>query len=245
MLSPMPAPSPARATPLHCIGHSHVTCVAQAARIAETSLQAWNFWEMPGAVERADGEPRLSPTMSQQVQQIDGPVFSLIGGAAHGVLGMLVHPRRFDFVLAEEPGLALDAAAELIPCVAVQRTLEALMSDYLILMAQVNSLCQGPMFHIESPPPFADAQRMQQDIPWDMYPGMLHEISSAPLRYKLWRLHSSILREWCAAAGAGFVPAPPATMDQNGFMLEAFYGDGAHANAAYGELVLAQMRRLA
>jgi hypothetical protein len=86
---------------------------------------------------------------------------------------------------------------------------------------------------------------MHADVPWGMYPGMCQEISPAPFRYKLWRLHSQIVGEWCDGAAVAFVTSPPASIDEAGFMREPYYGDGAHANAAYGELVLEQMRRLA
>ena len=231
--------------PLWCIGHSHVTCVARAAEVTGTPLQALNFWGMPGAIEQDDGVSRLSSALEQQLRQHEGTVFSMIGGAAHGVLGMLVHPRRFDFVLPAQPALPLDPAAEMLPALVVRRMLESLMMDYLALMTQVHRLCKGRLFHLESPPPSADVWRMQADIPWDMYPGMCHEISPAYFRYKLWCLHSQIVSDWCAGAGATFVRCPPQSVDESGFMRDSYYGDGAHANAAYGELVLEQMRQLA
>lgn len=231
--------------PMLCIGHSHVACVARAAVVGGIPLQALNFWEMPDAIVREDDVPRLSASLEQRLVQHAGPVFSMIGGAAHNVLGMLVHPRRFDFVLPAQTSLPLDPAAELLPALAVRRVLESLACEYLALMAAVRRLCVGELFHIESPPPYADAARMHDDVPWGMYPGRCREISPAPLRYKLWRLHSQIVRQWCEQAGAVFVPCPAETLDPGGFMREPYYGDGAHANAAYGELVLRQMRQLA
>lgn len=237
-------PAPAVST-LLCIGHSHVACVAQAAAKTGIALQAMNFWGMPGAVEQADGKVRLSADLEQQLQRHEGAVFSLVGGAAHGVLGMLVHPRRFDVVLPEQPGLALDPPAEVLPALAVQRLLEALSADYLALMTQVRHACSGAFFHIEPPPPYADALRMHADMPWDMYPGMCHEISPVAMRYKLWRLHSRILARWCTENDATLVSCPAEAMTAEGYLQEACYGDGAHANDVYGTLVLQQMKRLA
>ena len=231
--------------PLLCIGHSHVACVARAAEAAGIPLTALNFWEMPGAILHDGDAPRFTPSLEQQLQQHRGPVFSMVGGAAHGVLGMLVHPRRFDFVSPARPELPLDPAAELLPTSAVRSVLASLMTEYLALMLQIRRLCSGPMFHLESPPPYADGVRMHADVPWGMFPGMCREISPAPLRYKLWRLHSQIVREGCDGADVTFVPCPPESVDDTGFMREPYYGDGAHANAAYGALVLEQMRRLA
>lgn len=230
---------------LMCIGHSHVACVARAAEATGVPLQAFNFWEMPGAILSTDGGPVLSTSLELRLKQHAGPVFSMMGGAAHGVLGMLVHPRRFDFVWPAQPALPLDSAAEILPALLVRHMLESLMTDHLALMQQVRRLGTGQLFHIEPPPPYADADRIHADIPWAMYPGMCQEISPAPFRYKLWRLHSQIVREWCEAAGATFVPCPDEAIDENGFMRDPYYGDGAHANTAYGKLVLAQMRQLA
>ena len=234
-----------RSNPMLCIGHSHVVCVARAAAENHVVLEALNFWNMPGAILVEDGKPKFSMALAEQLRQHAGAVFSMIGGAAHGVLGMLVHPRRFDFVLAAEPDLPIDPAAELLPMLAVRAMLKALMADYLLLMSELRRLCQGSMFHFEPPPPYADARRMHADIPWVMYPGMCQEISPAHFRYKLWRLHSQILFDWCANTGITFIACPPESMDGHGFMLEPYYGDGAHASDAYGALVLEQMRRRA
>ena len=244
MMSTLPYALMDMQQPILCIGHSHVVSVAQAAAALDIPFKALNFWEMPGAIALENGVPRLSLQVEQQLREHPGPVFSMVGGAAHGVLGVLVHPRRFDFVLPAEPLLPLDPAAEVLPALAVRRVLESLTVEYLALMLQVHRLCAGQMCHIESPPPYADAGRMHADMPWGMYPGMCHEISPAAFRYKLWRLHSQIVGEWCSEAGVLFVPCPPETIDESGFMREPYYGDGAHANVAYGELVLEQMRRL-
>lgn len=236
---------PGTCNPLLCIGHSHVACVAQAAVKLEIPLQAMNFWEMPGAILREGGVPRLSLDIELRLRRHPGPLFSMMGGAAHGVLGMLVHPRRFDFVLPAQPDLPLDPAAEILPALAVRGMLESLMTDYLALMTQLRQFCTGALFHVEPPPPYADAGRMHADIPWPLYPGMCHEISPAPFRFKLWRLHTQILDDWCRANDTKLLRCPAEAMDADGFMREAFYGDGAHANVAYGELVLQQMKGLA
>ncbi|WP_426688347.1 hypothetical protein [Rhodanobacter ginsengiterrae] len=228
-----------------CLGHSHLSCVARAAEAGGTDLQVLNFWEMPGALVRRGDATVFSPALEQRLRAHDGAMFSLIGGAVHGVVGMLVHPRRFDFVLPWEPDLPLDSLAEVLPALAVRGMMEALMEEYLALMAQLRRLHDGPLFHLESPPPCADAKRMDADIPWDLYPGMCREISPAATRYKLWRMHSHIVQDWCAAAGVTFVACPVASMDADGFLLDRYYGDGAHASDRYGELVLAQMRELA
>lgn len=230
--------------PMLCIGHSHVASVARAATAKGEALRSFNFWELPHAIVRGDGRQHFADDITDALSQHAGPVFSMVGGGAHAVLGMLVHPRRFDFVLAEEPELSLDPAAEILPAMAVRRILESMMLEYLNLMDDVRQLCKGSMYHMEPPPPSADSERMYADVPWGMFPDRCQEISPAALRYKVWRLHSAILKAWCGSNGVGFVAAPDQAVAGSGFLADAYYNDGAHANVAYGELVLEQMRHL-
>jgi hypothetical protein len=228
-----------------CIGHSHITCVASAAKLSGVALEAFNFWGTPGAIQHHRGLQVLSDALADQLALHEGTMFSMVGGSAFGILGLLVHPRPFDFVLPESPGLFLDNSAELLPASLVRRLLEALMVDHLSIMADIRGHCRGRLFHVEPPPPYADGLRMQEDIPWDMYPGMTRQVSPAVFRYKLWRMHSRILKDWCIGRDVGFVSCPPSAVDQDGFLASPFYSDGAHANEAYGALVLEQMRQLA
>jgi hypothetical protein len=245
MAAAPPTETQSATAPLLCIGHSHVACVARAAAAEGVPLRAFNFWELPGAIRQDGARPVFAAAILDALASHEGPVFSLIGGAAHVVMGMLVHPRRFDFVLPAEPDLPLDPAAEILPAQAVRQTIEALADEYLALMEELGRCCRGPMHHVEPPPPYADSARMHQDVPWGMFPDRCREVSPPALRYKLWRVHSQVLRGWCLRTGAHWVPAPAASMDDAGFMLAPFYGDGAHADIAYGALVLQQMRERA
>ncbi len=230
--------------PLLCIGHSHVACVALAAKTAAYPLEALNFWQRPGAIRQESGGPRFDITVERRLRDHEGLVFLMVGGAAHVEVGLLVHPRRFDFVLPAEPDLPLDPAGELISALAVRRILESMMKDYLALMSLIRGLCAGRVVQVEPPPPSDDPERMQADIPWALFPGRCREVSPAALRYKLWRLHSQVLSDWGAANGVDLLPAPAASMDANGCLRGPYYGDGVHANERYGALVLAQMRQL-
>ncbi|MDE1173228.1 MAG: hypothetical protein PW790_06080 [Parvibaculaceae bacterium] len=160
------------------------------------------------------------------------------------IMGLARHPRPFDFVLPECPHLPLDEDAEILPLEAVRASLLAITQEYLDLIKLVRDTATGPVFHIEAPPPYADATRLLADIPWMFFGGMQRQISPAPFRYKLWRLHTQIVRESCRKQGISFIDHPPESVDGNGFLLPAYYLDSMHVNEAYGALVLAQMRRL-
>jgi hypothetical protein len=110
------------------------------------------------------------------------------------------------------------------------------------IMSAVRADIAGPVFHMESPPVFEHEELPQDD------PGFYHlfgaDAAFSPpwLRYKLWRVHSGIIAAHCRDIGIEFIPYPPEAVDARGFMLAAYHGAPAHANPAYGALVLAQMQ---
>lgn len=231
--------------PILAIGHSHLACVEQAALATGFELSALNFWTMPGSQIAADGLLWPSGTLKEAIRSHRGPLFSLVGGSSHTVLGALVHPRRFDFVLAEQPDLPIHREAEVLPQNAVGGMLRAHMAGYLNLMLELGKVASGPFHHLESPPPHRDSERMRQSMPWSLFPDMKQEISTAPFRYKMWRLHSAVVRDWCAEHGIAFIPHPRDSVDDEGYMIDACYHDGLHANLAYGKLVIDQIKRAA
>lgn len=168
----------------------------------------------------------------------------MIGGVAYNMMGLAVHPRRFDFVLPDAPDLPFDERAELVPYEAVRASLLAIMQHYLDLMAIVGATGRGRIFHIEAPPPYADEARMLTDVPWNYFTGMQREVSPRYLRYKLWRLHSDIVRQACARMGITFIERPMEAVDVDGFLRDDYYLDTMHVNEGYGALVLRQMQEV-
>jgi hypothetical protein len=231
---------------MFCIGHSHVACVEKAAAEQGVPLTAINFWQALGALVRRNDRWKLTDQTRERIGEHAGPVFSLIGGSTHVVLGMLVHPRPWDFVLPGAEHLPLAPGTEVIPSDAVKQVMSGLMREYLEITLQVREVATGALFYMEPPPPSADVERMVPHIMGHaaMIPGMRPEIAPAAFRYKLWRLQSSLLEAHCKEHGIGFVPRPGATADEQGFLYPDYFGDGSHGNTAYGALVLEQMRRL-
>jgi hypothetical protein len=231
---------------MFCIGHSHVACVEKAASEQGVALTAINFWHAPGALTRQNDRLKLSDQTRQRIGRHAGPVFSMIGGSAHVVLGILVHPRPWDFVLPAAEHLPLAPGTEVIPYGAVKQVLFGLMQEFLEITLQVKEVAKGAIFQMEPPPPNSDAQRILPHIMGflALIHGMRPEIAPAPFRYKLWRLQSSLLEAHCEEHGIGFVRHPSAITDDEGFLSPEYFNDGAHGNSAYGALVLEQMRRL-
>jgi hypothetical protein len=169
-------------------------------------------------------------------------VVSGIGGNTYNILGLLNHPRPFDFVLPEEPDLPLIEGAEILPSTAVRRALERKMEPRLKLIPALRARVTQPMFHVESPPPIPSAEHLRQ------YPksfaAKMEEFGVAPatLRYKLWRTQSGIFRDHCAANDVAFLPVPKEAQDANGMLVERGWDkDPTHASRWYGRLVLDQL----
>ena len=220
------------------IGHSGIWCVVEAAKQYAIDLKLYNFWEMPSALKDGVLAPELCANLAK------GPVVSFVGGGAPSVLAIAQHPEPFDFVLPEAPDLPLTTGAQIIPYDAMRAVLTALNEPYLSTMRQVRDASGGTTFHVEGPPPVADPDRMGGKFPWSLHPGMLKAFSPRWLRLKVWRLQSAIIHDFCAEEGLVFVTRPPGVADADGFLREEFFKDAVHANAAYGALVIEQVRAL-
>lgn len=227
-----------------CIGHSHCLALERGAARSGCALDTMNFWQTGEPWLRDGGTIRLRPDLAERVAR-GRPVLSLIGGSAHTVLGMVEHPRPFDFVLPADPELPVDERREIVPAEAVRAKLAEIAGPYLATLPALLDAAAAPVIQLQPPPPVADVGRIAPHVPWSLFPGQPRAIAPKWLRYKLWRLHGELIAAACARFGIAFLPAPEAAQDEEGFLAAAYDEDGAHANAAYGALVLEQVRQAA
>jgi len=243
-----PSPRPDPRAPILAIGTSHLAALEGAARqngaaprIAFVQLRDARY---RGALVRAgDGGPSLSWRLAEDVGERSRElIVSLIGGNKHNILGLLNHPRPFDFVLPEEPDLPFTPGAECVPVELVADSLAKRAVNELDLLRTLRKATKVPMIHMESPPPNPSVDHILR------HPGVfkdrIDELGVAPahLRYKLWRVHSSVVRAACAEAGIRFVPAPRESQDTRSMLLEAAWADDpTHGSTWYGALVLKQI----
>lgn len=226
---------------MFCIGNSHMACVLAAAERAGSPLDAVVLKENGKYVTEAVGRqfPFVHPRdLSEELPKIhvDGPVFSFIGGTRHAVMRFRRNPRPYDVYLPSAPDLPIEDGAEIIPVNALRTSLAASMLKHLRALETVIEVGSGPVFHLEPPPPPAvswweASDRASQDAPF--------------LRYKLWRLNSEIVRELVERLGGTFIESPTSAKDEDGLLRPELVHNSTHANAAYGALVLEQMRSVA
>jgi hypothetical protein len=224
--------------PLVCIGHSHIEAVVAAAAKASIPLEGLNFWHLGSPIDRSSGVVELTAELRARLV---APVFSFVGGGVHQDFGLVVHPRPYDFIWPQEPDLPLSNGAEMVPFDALHTSMRTRTQPYLDIMQAIRRATEGPVFHMEAPPPYEQETVPADDPAWIVYFGKDSAISPAWLRYKLWKVHSSLVKAYCQGADIVFVPHPPEAIDARGFLATAYRGSPAHANAEYGALVLRQM----
>lgn len=153
-----------------------------------------------------------------------------------------------DFVLAEEPAIAVNEDA----CIVAELALRARLSKSLaglhhVLGTMKKRGARTPVL-VGTPPPIGDNDAIRgllQRAPFfkKLAASTGLDIETAPLapamlRYKLWRLVQRMTREVGAAYGVPFHPVPRAVHDENGFLRSDLWQDASHANAHYGDLLL-------
>ncbi len=224
--------------PIVCIGHSHSEVVKAAAEAAGAAVEVYNFWGVKDALVTEDGVVRLAPWLAARMR---APVFSLVGGAVHHDIGMLEHPRPYDLVLPERPGLPFAEGAEMVPYGAVRANILERLQPYFAIMDAVRDVVRGPVFQLQSPPIYAQDAVPDDDPGWNSYHGPGRRMSPAWLRWKLWWVQSELIAGHCRKRGIEFVPAPAEALDAEGFLRPGLQGTPGHANAAYGAMLLKQL----
>jgi hypothetical protein len=217
-----------------------VDAVSAAAARAAVALETFNIWTLAGAT--------FGPGAVQAVQeirsQLRAPVFSFVGGGLPFVFGMIVHPRRsYDFVLPEQPDLPVTDGTELVPYDALYASMQDSIRPFFAIMDEIRDVTEGPVFHMESPPPCEEEIRAN-DPGWSVFYAEDDVIAPIWFRYKVWRLHSKIVAAYCHRTNIVFVPHPREAADARGFLDPAFRGKPGHGNLEYGALVLQQMQAL-
>ena len=227
--------------PWVCIGHSHVAALEKA---HDPDLDSMNFWGTGDPWVQRDGTTWLRDDLAERIAR-GRLVLSSLGGSAHTVLGAVEHQRPFDFVLPSRPDLPLDETRDIVPADAVRETLAELTTPYLDGIPALVRAATAPVVHLEPPPPVADTDLVASRVPWPFYPGQPRVVAPKWLRYKVWLMHCEIIAAACAHHGVGLARAPARSMDSEGFLHPDFNEDGAHANGAYGALVLESLRHTA
>lgn len=236
------------------LGHSHIVALAKGAYallaaeypVGAAPTCAFHYLYDPQYEPAFElGSGRLNPNILAAACE-GGPDFIVasIGGNEHNVLGVPQASSRFDFILGEAPDLPLDPRAEILPESAVRETLRSWMREKLDVVEALRSLTSTPIYLIEPPPPLP--RRRVLAYPKEFFRSAMErrQMSSDRLRYKMWRVQSSVYQAVSAARGLTFVSVPPSMIDPDGMLIEPLCGeDATHANEAFGKEILREVLR--
>jgi hypothetical protein len=199
------------------------------------------------AVRKAAGGGGLGEWFGRRSRRGDCTMALAIAGNDHNVLGLLNHPRRFDFVLPTEPELPLLDDHEVVPAALIEGALARLVEYPIALTKALAHALPCRVVYLQSPPPIPSAEHIARH-PDEMFRAELERRGVAPpsLRLKLWKLHSAVWRRACDEAGVPILPPPPEAVDAAGFLAARAWGrDATHGNEWYGDLVISQVEACA
>lgn len=130
-----------------------------------------------------------------------------------------------------------------------KKMVESCLDEYLIAtMNALTILMQKDMKSVaclQTPPPNPSEEFMMNKlriVRGDFADNL--KISPGKLRLKLWRTMDAMYRKTCDELGVLYICAPENTRDEDGFLLEEFWGDMAHANQKYGAIMLEEHQKL-
>jgi len=191
-----------------------------------------------------------SQEIEQEINNLNSKsdiLFSVFGGNAHNIFGMVQHPTPFDFILSTEPDLFLCQKAELVPEAIIELALTSQggFPETIWCLRAARDKFLGRIVHIESPPPIKDAEYLRDHAGAFEESFATYGISPEILRYKLWRLHSRLIKAECDRLDIEFIESPTIFVDKDGFLSSSGYSmDTTHANVEYGNAVIQQLTSL-
>jgi hypothetical protein len=222
---------------LVCVGNSHLVALSKGAALLGMPLIEIRLKEIKKAGKTAEIDAEIRQALGKGAAK---RLFCLIGGGTPAVLGLVQHPRRFDFLMPGRVELGVSEEAELIPYSAMRALMEGMVRRHFRLLRRLGEL-PVPLAQIESPPPIFDGDYLIDVAAKSLPEIKTHGPSSPMLRYKIWALHSALFERFCGKHGILYVKNPPEVMDEMGFLKPAYWGDFVHGNAQYGAAVLRRL----
>jgi hypothetical protein len=255
-----PRPPQARAVPTNeaaadfsvlVIGDSHCHALAQAqekrkARDQRVAISVRRLAKVKNGIRLGDLDMDEAVRLVARLRPTD-MVVSVLGGNQYNTVGLIQPPQPFRVVDGE--GQAGPATAELIPERALFELFRSGMSGRDgTRLHELRAAAGCPVYHLVPPPPKQNVDHILRHHETDFAKaGILeHGVTPAALRLRLWSIQREALRQICRLEQVGLLMPPAAAIDPSGFLEPAYYAkDATHANAAYGELVLQMLERLA
>lgn len=232
-------------------GHSHVWSIRRA--ITEgggdfaddhiTQLCGTNEFPGPLISQHLNGSPIVNAAFISAFNSAkfddNTHLVLVVQGNNYNALGMFVEGQKFDFVLPKKAHIPLTEDAVVLPVDSVRRMIQITNSEFVPFLKRVAKMPSNKPIVVGPPPPVRGEAEIR--VLMDKQAGKSDNTLISPpfVRLKLWHLQTEFTAAHCLENGATFVSgALEDTVDEDGFLLDAYVRDAAHANADYSRLLL-------
>jgi hypothetical protein len=176
---------------------------------------------------------RISDEFSGYFEDSDGRIGLLLGNDAYNIICSRIDANQDAGVEFELDRFAESASpkAAILPEAMIREYLKHVLDPIrkLCEITKVDVLVSGPP--PTSPEPLIVNSYEKKGIT-DLW------IAPARTRLACWKIQLGLLQEIAADTGAQFIHTPPSSIDENGFLAEAFWHDGCHGNRDYCKLMI-------
>jgi hypothetical protein len=219
-----------------------VTDAAEANRVDFVWLQQAMF--RPNIVDNSDQTKSLNEAVVKRIafyirRNNPSALVCCILGNEYNAIGLVRHPRPFDFYLPSDPDLPTDTSAEIIPLAMFEELLRQRLSVFRFYLEAFSKFVTIPIVSVPPPPPVPDEKHIMA------HPSMFAStvgklgVSPASLRLKIWKVFVRTQENICQELGVRFHHLPAAVFDSNGCLAKQYWNpDPTHGNAKYGRLML-------
>jgi hypothetical protein len=239
------------------IGHSHLGALAAA--YANPGLRGERSFELSSYqflrsdrahIVHEDGKGwRYHPEIEKEVLALldtvkPDAVTILLQGEQAVLAGLVPSVRPYDFFFPSEIGYVPDPTCEIIPFSIVFEVCKdrfRLIADFLDLIGKSlpdNCFALGPPPLVGDRDFILNTKYRHGEIASHIEQ---YGLPSTVWRLRVWEVHMMALRSIYRERGIRFLEPPMTSCSAEGCLNAAFRGDVFHANAAYGQLLLAQI----
>ncbi len=231
------------------IGHSHIYSIRNAYKEHKFASD-FHFIDLRLFVPVVDSQGVLNPLLKFELNKVftsmkPDLLITAIAGNDHNVFSILNSPEPFDFCLKAEPEVEINEKCEIVSESLVKSRLELKLKNKVLNVNKlISEFYRIPLYILEPPPP----------VPEDHihnYPGVFIDkikecgVSPLSLRYKFWRVNSSILKDFCTENQFGFIQVPSGCLNKEGSLVDkALNQDPTHGNSWYGRKIIDQIARI-
>jgi len=204
-------------------------------------------WLLTKKGDRVRGELSMENALERASSlQLSDIIAIQLARTLHNIVGLLQHEQPYDIFVPGDETMTISEGMSVVPENALWDMFVSLAKDNKRVQ-QIRKAASCAVYHLATPPPKQDNKFiMDRAARYRERRVDAMGVAPAPLRLRLWKLEMRVLRYLCGEWGVEFVSAPQEALCPQGYLSPEYYADDAtHANAAYGELVLKQLERIA